>query len=135
MFKFKDDAAEEMTKGAAYRLAGSGYVTLPVIKAVFSVQDNGGESDLLSFAADDMLRLRGKDVSFDASDGVQGVFLVASDKTETRVTSYNRIGTNVIEAYIPKEMQAGTYEVKVVTKPGTERYEKCVFSKTITVTA
>ncbi|MDD7125574.1 hypothetical protein, partial [Treponema porcinum] len=66
---------------------------------------------------------------------VQGVFLVASDKTEIRVASYNRIGSSIIEAYIPSGIDAGNYEVKLVTKPGTERYEKCVSSVTVTVTA
>lgn len=48
-----------------------------------------------------LLRIKGKNVSFDADDEAQGIFLVASDKTEIRVASYNRIGSSVVEAYIP----------------------------------
>lgn len=135
VFKFKDDAADEMIKNAAYRQAGSGYVLIPVIKEMYSVLKNGKESDILEFDSGSMLRIKGKNVSFDADDEVQGVFLVASDKTEIRVASYNRIGSSIIEAYIPSGIDAGNYEVKLVTKPGTERYEKCVSSVTVTVTA
>ena len=135
VFRFKDDAAEEMVKGASYKLAGSGYVQIPVIKEVCSIQSDGKESDSVEFAAGAIMRLKGKNVSFDASDSNQGVFLVASDKAETRVASYNRVGTSVIEAYVPSDLSVGDYEVKLVTKPGTERYEKCVSSVTVSVIA
>lgn len=135
VFKFKDDAADEMVKNAAYKQAGSGYVQLPAIKEMCSILQNGKESDSLEFAAGSMLRLKGKNVSFEAADGAQGIFLIASDKTETRIASYNRIGTSVIEAYVPSGIAAGDYEVKLVTKPGVERYETCVFSVSVTLTA
>lgn len=134
VFKFKDDAAEEMTKNAYYKLAGSGYVNLPEIKNLCSVLSNGTESDSLKFAAGAMLKIRGKNLSFDADDVLQGVFLIANGN-ETRIASYNRIGNAIVEAYIPAESASGSYEVKVVTKPGTDRYEKCVFSTSISVTA
>ena len=92
------------------------------------------ESEKLEFAVGAMLRIKGKNVSFDAEDEVQGVFLVSSDATETRVSNYNRIGTNVIEAYVPAVV-AGSYEIKLVTKPGTERCEKAVSATAINVTA
>ena len=135
VFKFKDDAAEEMVKGAAYKLAGSGYVLLPVIKGMYSILADGKESETLNFAPGAMLRVKGKYVSFDASDEAQGVFLIAADKSENRVARYNRIGTSVIEAYVPAGLAAGSYEVKLVTKPGAERYEKYTFATRITVTA
>ena len=135
VFKFKDDAADEMIKNAAYKQAGSGYVMIPAIKEMCSILNNGKESDVLEFASGSMLRIKGKNLSFDADDEAQGIFLVASDKTEIRVVSYNRIGTSVVEAYIPSGIAAGSYEVKLVTKPGTERYEKCVSSVPVTVTA
>ena len=135
VFKFKDDAADEMIKNAAYKQAGSGYVLIPAIKEMYSVLNNGKESDVLEFASGSMLRIKGKNVSFDADDEAQGIFLVASDKTEIRVASYNRIGSSIIEAYIPSGIAASSYEIKIVTKPGTKRYEKCISSVPITVTA
>ena len=134
VFKFKEDASSEMTKDASYKLAGSGYVQFPSIKEISSILPNGTESENLDFSAGAMLRIKGKNVSFDAEDEIQGVFLVSSDTTETRISNYNRIGTNVLEAYIPS-VAAGSYEIKLVTKPGTERYEKAVSSTTITITA
>ena len=134
VFKFKDDAADEMTKDASYKLAGSGYVQLPAIKEISSILPNGMESENLDFSAGAMLRIKGKNVSFVAEDAVQGVFLVSSDSSETRVSNYNRIGSNVIEAYVPA-VASGSYEIKLVTKPGTERYEKAVSSTVINVTA
>lgn len=135
VFKFKDEAAEEMTKDAAYRLAGSGYVNLPEIKELCSVLPNGKESDALEFKAGAMLKIKGKNLSFDADDVSQGVFLAASGGTESRIASYNRVGSSIVEAYIPAELSGGSYEVKLVTKPGTDRFEKCVFSTAISVTA
>ena len=95
---------------------------------------NGTESEKLDFYMGAILRIKGKNVSFDAADGAQGGFLVSSDSAETRVSNYNRIGSNVIEAYVPA-VASGSYEIKLVTKPGTERYEKAVSSTVINVTA
>lgn len=134
VFRFKDDTADEMIKNAVYKQAGSGYVQIPVIKGMYSILNNGKESDVLEFASGSMLRIKGKNVSFDADDEAQGIFLVASDKSEIRIASYNRIGSSVIEAYIPSGTAAGAYEVKLVTKPGSERYEKCIFSAKLAVT-
>ena len=92
------------------------------------------ESENLDFSAGAMLRIKGKNVSFVAEDEVQGVFLVSLDSSETRFSNYNRIGTNVIEAYVPA-VASGSYEIKLVTKPGTERYEKTVYSTVVNVTA
>ena len=134
VFRFKDDAAYEMTKNAAYKNAGSGYVSLPQITELYSIKNNGKEDEALSFAAGSLLRIMGKKISFDIEDTIQGVFLIDSEHHEVHIESYNRIGTNVVEAYIPA-VSAGSYEVKIVTKPGTDRYEKCVASKKIEVTA
>lgn len=134
-FRFKDDAAEEMTKNAAYKMAGSGYVQKPEIKEIYSVLANGKESEKVEFAKGSMIRIKGKNVSFDTEDSNQGIFLVATDKTETRISNYNRIGISIMESYVPSDIADGIYEVKLVTKPGTERYEKCMFSSTIEITA
>lgn len=135
VFKFKDDASEEMTKNAAYRVAGSGYVNLPEIKELFSVLSNGTESEKLEFTCGAMLKIKGKKLSFDADDVSQGVFLVANGKNDTRISAYNRVGSAVVEAYIPAQAAAGSYEIKLITKAGTERYAASIFSGKISVTA
>lgn len=135
VFKFKEDAAEEMAKNAVYRLAGRGYVSIPEIKEMSSVLANSCESEKLEFTPGAMLRVKGRNLSFDADDAAQGLYLVKGGISETRISSYNRAGSAVVEAYIPLGIKAGIYEVKVVTKPGAGRYESSIFSKKITVTA
>ena len=135
VFKFKSDAEAEMVAKAAYKIAGTGYVKFPVIKELHSILPNGDESEVLVFAAGSMLRIKGSQLSFDADDYQQGIFLVAPDYSETSFNTYNRIGPSVAEAYIPSGLAAGTYEVKIVTKPGTDRYEKNTYSSAITITA
>lgn len=133
VFRFKDDSQAEMVKNAAYRLAGSGYVTLPSITELYSKNADGSESGELVFAAGSMLCLRGKRLSFAADDLKQGVFLVDAVGNEIRIGTYNRIGTGVVEAYVPSGIPAGRYEVKIVTKPGTDRYAKNVALSSIGV--
>ncbi len=131
VFKFKDDAKEEMVKDAAYKLAGNGFVMLPSITELYSKLEDGRESEELSFKPGAMLCIKGKRISFDAADTDQGVFLIDEKKNEVRIGRYNRIGTNIVEAYVPDPLPAGLYKVKLVCKPGTDRYESCVASKHI----
>lgn len=135
MFRFKSDIEKEMTENAAYKIAGTGFVQIPLIKEVCAILSDGTEEESLEFSCGDILRIKGNFVSFDASDKTQGLFLVASDKSEKRISAYNRIGTKIIEGYVPKELYSGLYEVKLVTKPGIDRYESCVFSTKISVKA
>lgn len=134
VFKFKDDAAKEIVKNAAYKMAGSGYVRFPVIKEACSILPDGKESEELTFAAGSMLRLKGKYVSFDAEDTLQGVFLVSAGGNEVRISNYNHIGSNIIEAYIPSDTVSGVYEVRIATKSAAGRYEKSVLSESIVIT-
>ncbi len=134
VFKFKNDAMRDMTKDAAYKNAGSGYVLLPHITELYSIKNNGKESETLSFTAGAILRMCGKNMSFDLEDELQGVFLIDSEHHETRIEAFTRIGTNIVEAFIPKD-SPGNYAVKIVTKPGADRYEQCIYSKKIEITA
>ena len=135
VFRFKTEAVDEMINKAAYHMAGNGYVGIPSITELYSKLRDGTESEELSFSTGSLLCIKGKHISFDVSDELQGVFLTDGDNHEVRIDSFNRIGSNIIEAYIPEGMSAGTYGVKLVIKAGTERYETCVASKTIEVTA
>ena len=135
VFKFKDDSRAEMAKDAAYRLAGSGYVGLPAVTELCSKKPDGSESEELAFRPGAMLCLKGKNLSFNPADLLQGVFLVDGSGGEVRVGAYNRIGTNVVEAYVPSDVPGGRYEVKLVTKPGKDRYGKSVASSPVQVTA
>ena len=71
--------------------------------------------------------------SFDANDAVQGVFVRAQGGERLRIGRYTRIGSNVVEGFLPDDLAAGSYEVTLVTKPGLRRYEQDVCSTRITV--
>lgn len=133
VFKFTEDAAEEMTQGAEYRLAGRGFVRVPVVRELRAVLPDGTESGSLVFKPGALLRLRGRHVSFDANDAAQGVFVRAQGGERLRIGRYSRIGSNVVEGFIPDGLAAGSYEVTLVTKPGLRRYEQGVCSARITV--
>ena len=132
-FTFKENSAESMIKGAVYRMAGSGYTILPVIKDINSLTDEGKESTELNFHAGAIVRIKGNHLSFDLTDSVQGVFLVNDSKNEIRCSKYHNIGTNIIDAYVPAGTAAGSYEIKIVTKPGSERYEKYLYSTIVSI--
>lgn len=134
VFKFKEESAEDMVKDAAFNMAGKGFVGFPVIDELCSKKRNGSESEQLTFAPGAMLLIKGKRTSVDVDDPNQGVFLIDADKKETRIDEYNHIGSNIVEAYVPSDLPPGTYEVKLVTKPGSKRYAKSIAEQPIEVT-
>ena len=81
-----------------------------------------------------MLRIRGRNLLLKPDDIRQGIFLVDGEQHETRIKSYHRIGTRIVEGVIPA-VSTGSYGIKVVTKPGIERYEQYSFSKPVEITA
>ena len=133
VFKFKNGAAEEMARDAAFNMAGKGYVGFPVIDELCSKRRDGSESEELVFAPGSMLLIKGQRTSTDVEDPKQGVFLINADKEETRINEYTHIGTNLVEAYVPSDLPPGKYEVKLVTKPGSKRYAKSIAEQTIEV--
>ena len=82
---------------------------------------DASESSILQFAPGSTLRIHGRSLSFDFADDKQGVFL-ENESGIVKVTSYERHGTNIIEAKIPEGTQAGFYDVYVVTKPNNVTY-------------
>lgn len=116
-FKCTQLAPDATTEARLYRLC--------------SLQDNAKESPELSLAAGKILRLHGKNLSFDLDDTVQGVFL-ENENGKKRMTKFTRAGTNIIDVPIPTDLTAGDYSVSVVTKPGTN-YSTASISATVTV--
>ena len=133
-FHFKKEAVQAMTKDAAFKNAGCGYAIRPVITELYSIKSDATPIAAHSFAAGTMLRVRGRNLLLKPDDTRQGIFLVDSDHHQIRIESYHRIGTRIVEGVIPA-VSAGSYEIKVVTKPGIERYEQYLFSKTVEITA
>ena len=132
---FKPDAAKEMEDTSAWRMAGTGWAILPKITELASKGADGKESRKLDFARNDILRIRGANLSFNASDGKQGVFFIDGDKAETRAGRYFGVGTAITDVFVPGDLEPGSYRVKVVTSPRKDAYEEFTFSGQVTVTA
>ena len=85
---------------------------------VTSLNDDASESANLSVSKGKTLRLHGRNLTFDITDENQGVFL-ENENGLTRLSVYNRRGTNVVDSPVPSELAAGSYNVSIVTKPGS----------------
>ncbi len=81
------------------------------------MQNDASESPLLNAAAGKTLRLHGRNLSFDIADSAQGVFL-ENETGLTRIGTYNRRGSNIVDAVVPSSLAAGSYSISIVTKPG-----------------
>ena len=84
---------------------------------VTALNDDASESTNLSVSKGKTLRLHGRNLTFDITDENQGVFL-ENESGLTRLSVYNRRGTNVVDSPVPSELAAGSYSVSIVTKPG-----------------
>ena len=87
------------------------------IYRVTALQNDASESPLLNASAGKTLRLHGRNLSFDIADSTQGVFL-ENETDLTRIDTYNRRGSNIVDAVVPSSLAAGTYSISIVTKPG-----------------
>ena len=89
-----------------------------------SVDAAGRECGELIFAPHDILRIKGRNLSFDATKENQGVFFVGSDGLEIRAARYNNVGTSITEVFVPGGLAPGSYKVKVVTGPRKDSLEE-----------
>lgn len=132
ILEMKKDALERIIDDVEYKQLGADFVGDPKILRVLTLDDNAEESKSLDVAAGNAVRLRGHNLKMDLTDGEQGVFLVQGD-LKTRLTKYNRLGTNIVDVIVPQATAPGAYAVRIVTKPGVSRYAEHTFSDTITV--
>ena len=89
---------------------------LPLISSVVNVEVAGVRN---KGRAGQMVKIKGARLSFEPGDTESGVFLVAPDTTEYRMSVYSRAGTTHIDFKVA-EVPAGTYTLEVRTRP-TER--------------
>ena len=132
---FKEDAAREMESSTAYRIAGMGWSILPKITELLSISNLGLEKTELHFVSHDILRIKGRHLSFDAAKENQGIYFIDPDGNETRATRYNSIGCSIIEVFIPKNLASGLYKTKIVTSPRKNCLEEYTSSTLISVLA
>jgi hypothetical protein len=125
---------DKMLSDARYERISSAFVQTPEITAVTSIDRNGNESSSRTLGAGGKLRLRGDYLKIDATNTEQGMFL-KNKNGSVRIDDYNRNGPSILDGVIPADTAAGTYQVIVVTKPGTTRYDTGIASDTVTITA
>ena len=81
------------------------------------LNSDASENPVLNVTQGKTLRLHGRNLTFDISDENQGVFF-ENENGLTRLSVYNRRGSNVVEVPVPSDLTAGNYSVSIVTKPG-----------------
>ena len=92
------------------------------------LNDDASESKNLSVSAGKVLRLHGRNLRFDIEDEAQGIFM-ENENTNTRISVYNRRGTNVVDVPIPAGLAAGNYNVSIITKPGNTYFTATIDSE------
>lgn len=107
------------------------------IYSVLAILEDASESSVLSVSAGSILRIRGKNLSFDFSDSRQGITLYGTDSegnaVEAKVTKYVRSGSNVLDFLLPSDIVSGSYTLSLTTKPGVNRYSDTSCDSVITV--
>lgn len=89
------------------------------IHRVTVLEEDASESDELRLPAGKVLRMHGRNLTFDIEDPAQGVYLRAVGGTDrTRLRGYHRRGTNIVDAIVPEGLPPGEYRAGIVTKPG-----------------
>lgn len=114
-FNLDQKVVEEMIKSTSYEVKKRGFYK-PEINTIRKVLDNGKESNELTFKVGDIIRIKGERTSFDYEDEKQGIFLVSSSAERLRLPKYSRIGSNIVDAFIPDSIAAADYTVSLVSK-------------------
>lgn len=87
------------------------------IYRICTLDDDAKEIPLETVSQNGKIRLHGRNLSFDLSDKDQGVF-IENESGKTRVTSFDRKGSAILDFRLPSSVVAGDYSLFVVTKPG-----------------
>lgn len=87
------------------------------IYRICTLDDDAKEIPLETVSQNGKIRLHGRNLSFDSSDKDQGVF-IENESGKTRVTSFDRKGSAILDFRLPSSVDAGDYSLFVVTKPG-----------------
>lgn len=93
---------------------------------------DASENKDLTVSSGKILRLHGRNLSFDIEDANQGVFL-ENESGPVRILSYTRRGTNVVDFTVPETLSTGKYTVSIVTRPGKNYFTASIDSE-VTVT-
>lgn len=128
-----DSANLAMTTAVEYKLMSPDKITAPKIVEVCTLNANAQEGSDLSTTAGSNLRIHGSNIKADLTDDTQGVFLVAEDKSQTRMTKYTRSGSNVIDFSLPADLAEGKYTILFINKTESGSYQESKYSEPLTV--
>ena len=131
-FQMKKESKNAIFSSAQYEQIESTFVCDPRLYSLGVVNDDSSETNVLTISRGKILRVHGRNISFDISDAKQGVFL-GTGEDAVRLSSYSRIGSNIIDVVIPSDATAGEYKVKLTTKPGVGRYKSDYLDSILTV--
>lgn len=132
LLSMSDFAKKEVNSKLQYRQTSPESAGNASIYTICSLLQDASESTDLNLSAGDIIRVRGKNLSFDFNDPKQGIVLYNED-TGFQIKKFIRIGTNVIDFALPSDIAAGKYTVSLTTKPGVNRYCDASCDTVITV--
>ncbi len=117
IFAIASQAMEEILRNIEYRQVAPDISGIVKIYRICTLNADASENPSLDVAPLSILRIAGRNLSFDFSDEKQGVFF-ENENEKLKVSQFHRAGTNIVDAVIPYGISAGNYNVKIVTKPG-----------------
>ncbi|MCQ2580543.1 MAG: DUF4469 domain-containing protein [Treponemataceae bacterium] len=117
IFSPNADASKTINANLEYKQIAPDKANEAKIYRITAVQDDAKESDILDLSKGKILRLHGRNLSFDLEDEKQGVF-IENEEGITRIATYTRRGSNIVDAIIPDSAKTGTYTAFIATKPG-----------------
>ncbi len=121
LFAIAPQAQEEILRNLEYKQVAPDLSGTAKIYRICTLNADASENDALDVSPMSVLRIVGRNLSFDFSDEKQGVFLEGENE-KLRISQFHRAGSNIVDAIIPKEAAAGDYNAKIVTKPGNSYF-------------
>lgn len=103
--EYKQVLPDSTKEGKIYRISG--------------LDDDAKEIRLKEVDSKSKIRISGRNLTFDSADEAQGVFL-ENETGITRISKFDRKGSNIIDFHLPESLLTGEYSVSIVTKPGKE---------------
>ena len=127
LFNANEEAQSYVQKNLVYKQLPPDITGESRLYRITVLNDDASESKNLSVTAGKVLRLHGRNLSFDIDDDAQGMFM-ENENGITRISVYNRRGTNVVDVPIPVGLLPGNYNVSIITKPGNTYFTATIDS-------
>ncbi len=125
---------KQLIANLKYQRASSKYVSDPFIQIIYGITNDGVQIKQDTFSPGQIIRLRGECLKIDSTDTNQGVFFTDNANGVTqRITHYIRRGSGIIDFILSSGIDSGTYTVKIVTKPGSKRYEDFTYKNPVVI--